>query len=114
MSAPHPILPIAALDRRHPGLTPAIAAVHTEVPPSASAVIMTTHRRAIKHPMTNRLPFSGRHVHEVSLEENRPKPEWRGEMRSASGRDLLNFVVRSQPGEFRSATNSAFLERAIE
>ena len=35
----HPVLPIAALDRRHPGLTPAIAATYTE----AAAVCLGRH-----------------------------------------------------------------------
>jgi hypothetical protein len=39
MSERHPVLPIAALDRRHPGLTPAIAAGYSE----AAAVCLSRH-----------------------------------------------------------------------
>ena len=99
MSEHHPVLQIESLSHRHPGLTSAIAAVclrRRHVNPQTS----------IAHPMTNRSPFFGRH--------DRPKPKWHGEMRSVNGRDLPNSVAHSQPGEFRSSTNSTFLERGTE
>jgi hypothetical protein len=93
MSVHHPALPIAALARRHPGLTPAILLQrHFRDRPAytEATVCLSRHHdnllTSIEKTMTNRwqrLPeresyFSGRRVHEVALEENRRKLEWRG------------------------------------
>ena len=52
MSARHPTLPIAALDRRHPGLTPAISAGYSE-----AAALSHRHPGVTQRSLS---PFSGR------------------------------------------------------
>ena len=70
----HPVLPIASLSNRHPVLTPAIAATYIE----AAAVCLSRHHEA---PTDFELEDNNESI--VLLWKcDRPKPEWRGEIRS--------------------------------